>query len=298
MTKLKAIFTIIRFPNLVFIFLTQVLTYFFLILPSIIAPTLSVFHFILFSFSTVLIATAGYIINDYFDIGIDAINKPKRVTIENIFKRRSIIIWHIVLNLIALIIVVYLTLNYIKLRLVGLQLISILLLLVYSTTFKRKLIIGNFTIAVLTAFTLITTVMYEPNFQWMNPNQEHAKLLWTYCLFAFLITFIREIVKDIEDIKGDVAQNCKTIPLVWGITKAKQIIYSLLVIMFIFLITIGIYFFNTNLPLIIFIGLFVFIPLFWIWKKIKDAQHARDFHQVSTYVKWITLLGILSMVLV
>lgn len=68
--------------------------------------------------------------------------------------------------------------------------------------------------------------------------------------------------------------------------------------MFIFLITIGIYFFNTNLPLIIFIGLFVFIPLFWIWKKIKDAQHARDFHQVSTYVKWITLLGILSMVLV
>lgn len=297
MKKIKAIFTIIRLPNLVFIFLTQLLTYYFIILPTIESTTLSMFQFLAFAFSTILIATAGYIINDYFDIGIDAINKPEKVTIEKIFKRRSIIIWHIVLNIVAILIVAYLTFYYIKLRFVALQLFSILLLLIYSTTFKRKLIIGNVSIAILTAMTLITTAIYEPNFEMLNPNQEHAKLFWIYILFAFLITLIREIVKDIEDIKGDVAQQCKTIPLVWGITTAKKIIYGLLLTLFIFLFTVGFYFFKSNPILVSYFFIVVFIPMCIVAKKMMEAQTSIDFHRISSYVKWITLLGILSMIL-
>ncbi|MBK7041315.1 MAG: hypothetical protein IPH46_12825 [Bacteroidetes bacterium] len=86
----------------------------------------------------------------------------------------------------------------------------------YSTTFKRKLIVGNFSIAILTSLTLVTIAMYEPQFELFNIHFQHTKLLWVYIFFSFIITFIREIVKDIEDVKGDTAQHCETIPLVWG----------------------------------------------------------------------------------
>jgi 4-hydroxybenzoate polyprenyltransferase len=131
----------------------------------------------------------------------------------------------------------------------------------------------------------------------LNPNQEHAKLFWIYILFAFLITLIREIVKDIEDIKGDVAQQCKTIPLVWGITTAKKIIYGLLLTLFIFLFTVGFYFFKSNPILVSYFFIVVFIPMCIVAKKMMEAQTSIDFHRISSYVKWITLLGILSMIL-
>lgn len=298
MNKLKAIVTLIRLPNLLFILLTQILVHTCIILPVIASPTLNTTFWSLFAISTVLIATAGYIINDYFDIGIDAVNKPNKVTIEKVFKRRSIILWHIILNLVALILCGYIAFHFIKLRFVGLQLFSVFLLLFYSTTFKRKLIIGNVSIAILTSFTLITTTLYEPKFQVWNYNQPRAKLLWVYIIFAFIITLIREIIKDIEDIKGDSVLDCSTIPLVWGIDKAKQIVYGLHMVMFLFLAIVGVYFFDDNKILMSYLFLTVFIPLIWSLKKTRDAKTSLDFHNLSSAVKWITLMGILSMLLI
>jgi 4-hydroxybenzoate polyprenyltransferase len=298
MNKFKAISTLIRLPNLFFILLTQVLVYLCLILPVIESPTLSYLLWSAFALSTVLIATAGYIINDYFDIGIDAVNKPEKVTIEKIFKRRTIILWHIVLNLIALLISGYIAFAFVKFRFVGLQLFSVFLLLIYSTTFKRKLIVGNISIAILTSFTLITTALYEPKFQVWNYDQPRAKLLWVYIIFAFIITLIREMIKDIEDIKGDSVLKCSTIPLVWGIDRAKQIVFGLHMVMFLFLAIVGVYFFTDNKILISYLFISVFVPLIWNLKKIKEAKTSSDFHKLSSAVKWITLMGILSMLLV
>ena len=298
MTKFKAILTLIRLGNLVFILLTQVLVYLCIIQPVLDRPTLSPVNWSLFALSTLLIAAAGYIINDYFDIGIDAVNKPDKVTIERYFKRRGIILWHIILNVLALLLVGYIAFTFLKLRWVGLQLFSILLLVLYSTTFKRKLIIGNVSIAVLTSFTLITTAWYEPQFELWNTAQPRAKLLWVYIIFAFIITLIREIIKDIEDIKGDSVLKCSTIPLVWGITKAKQIVYGLHFVMFLFLVVVGFHFIKTNLILISYLFLTVFVPLIVSVKKIADAKTSADFHTLSSLIKWITLMGILSMLLV
>lgn len=298
MSNIKAIATIVRLPNLIFIFLTQLLVYQFIILGQVESPTLSWLHWFMLALSTIFIATAGYIINDYFDIGIDAVNKPTKVTIERIFKRRTIILWHIVLNLLALIIAGYIAYHFAQVRLLGFQLISILLLLVYSTTFKRKLLIGNLSIALLTSLTLITTAMYEPQFNEWNFSNSNTALLWVYIIFAFIITLIREIVKDVEDIKGDTVQNCKTIPLVWGIEVAKNIVYALHILMFLFLFIITIYFFEQHKILTVYLILFVFMPLLWNLKNIYNAQNSADFHKISSLIKWITLLGILSMVLV
>ncbi|MEZ5047693.1 MAG: geranylgeranylglycerol-phosphate geranylgeranyltransferase [Chitinophagaceae bacterium] len=297
MNYLKGIITIVRLPNVLFIGLTQLLCYFFIVKKFTenshthihLTPNL----FAILCMSTMFIAAAGYIINDYFDIGIDNVNKPHRVTIEKIFKRRSIILSHIFLNLLALGMLFYICYHELRLRYIFVQLVSIFLLLIYSTTLKRKLIWGNLCIALLTALTLWTVAIYEPNFQTVHWNQAGMKYLWLYMLFAFLITSIREIVKDIEDIKGDTTLLCKTIPLVWGINTAKKIIYVLVAILIILMTT---SFFITlhNIPQQLFLMLFVIIPLCITLYKLYHAEHSKDFGNVSLYIKIITVMGIIS----
>ena len=120
MKLISAFFRLIRWPNLVFIALTQFLFYYCIITPSLPesyfqqSRSLSPPVFYLLVLASVLIAAAGYIINDYFDIGIDAINKPERVTIEKIFKRRTIITWHILLNVIALMMAGYIAYHFVR----------------------------------------------------------------------------------------------------------------------------------------------------------------------------------------
>ncbi len=302
MQKFRAILTLIRFPNLIFILLTQVLVYFFIVLPSLDklgqAPTLQGLQVIAVIFSTVLIAAAGYMINDYFDIGIDNINKPEKVTIEKIFKRRSIIMWHIFLNLVALLTVSILSYHVLKLRYAGIQLLCILMLVVYSTTFKRKLIIGNLMIALLTSLTLWSIVAYEPKINLVDFSSVQIRFFWNYLAFAFLITLIREIVKDIEDVKGDTTLQCKTIPLVWGINRAKQIIYALSLLLFILFGFMGYDFIETHKMLLLCMALLVLLPLLVMTYWVFHATTSKDFNRISTLIKMITLMGILSMMFI
>ena len=302
MNTSKAIITLIRLPNLVFILLTQMLAYYFIIKPAVVTsgkvPTLPPMYVLLLCVSTVLIATAGYMINDYFDIGIDAINKPGRVTIEKIFKRRTIIFWHVLLNIIGLVLASYIAFQFLLLRFALIQLLCIVLLVFYSTTFKRKLIIGNFIISILSALTLGTMAFYEPNFELFNIHFHHSKLLWMYVCFSFLITFIREIIKDIEDVKGDTVQNCQTIPLVWGILTAKKITYFFILLLAVLLLVMNIHFFSFNKTLVFFLSVSVLPFIIFISGKIFRATNSIEFHQISTYIKVVTLFGILSMILI
>ncbi len=302
MNRVKAIFTLIRFPNLVFVVLTQLFTYQFIILHAMnithSSIHLSFSHFLILCFSTFLIAAAGYIINDYFDISIDAVNKPHKVTIEKIFKRRHVIIWHIVLNLLGLILAAYVAIKYLQLRFIGYQLLCILLLVFYSTTFKRKLIIGNLTIAILTSLTVYIVAVYEPSFEIYNFDFPYTKLFWVYIVFSFFITLIREIIKDIEDVKGDSFQHCQTIPLVFGISKAKTLVYFLFLIISFFLLITSIYFFSFNKILSLFLLATVFAPTIFIVYKLFQAKTSKEFHQISSYIKWVTLFGIISMIFI
>ncbi len=297
MHRLKAILTIIRFPNLVFIMLTQFLCYYFIVREGVHTASFSTLSLILFVTATTLIAAAGYIINDYFDMGTDHINRPERVTIERTFKRRHVIAAHIGLNCIALLISAYIAIRHVQLRFISWQILSIFLLIVYSTTFKRKLLIGNIIIGILTSLTLFTVAVYEPTFDLWTPSQHRAKLLWVYIIFAFLITLIREIIKDTEDIKGDAAEGCQTLPLVWGIDKAKQIVWGLCTVLILFLIGVSITFWKSNIALSLYMILLVGVPLILVMKMLKSAATSQDFRRLSSYSKWITLLGITSMLL-
>ena len=174
---------------------------------------LSDYKLLLISISTVLIAAAGYIINDYYDVKIDFVNKPERVVVDKLLKRRVVMAAHSILNF-AGIGIGFL----VSFKIALINFLSALLLWLYSNHLKRLPFVGNVAVALLTGAALLVIAIYY---------QKNMFLVLVYAIFAFSITLIREIIKDIEDVKGDTVFGCRTLPVIWGIRKTKMIIYLL-----------------------------------------------------------------------
>lgn len=202
------------------------------------------FDFFLLSFSTVMIAAAGNIINDYFDVRADRVNRPERLIIGKYVKRRVAIVTHWGINIVAFGIAIYLSWRLNSFWYVFIHLLSINILWFYSLYFKRRFLIGNVLIAALTALVPLLVGIYfyqtlstelisfesiDPKFSMVAPSF----ILWLCFLlaaFAFLLNLAREIVKDMEDVEGDKLINAKTLPITLGIKKTKIVIGILLII--------------------------------------------------------------------
>lgn len=201
--------------------------------------------FFLLVFSTILIAAGGNIINDYFDVKADRINKPEKLIITKHIKRRWAILTHWTFNGVAFSIATYLSIKYQSLWFVFIHLISINTLWFYSMYFKRKLLIGNLLIAGLTAMVPILVVVYfkvgnythlqysefDPD-SWMTIID--FKVIYALATFAFIQNFAREIVKDVQDVKGDKLIYAKSLPMIIGQTNSLLIVSLLLLILPVF----------------------------------------------------------------
>jgi 4-hydroxybenzoate polyprenyltransferase len=234
---------------------------------------------LLLSSSTIMIAAAGYLINDYYDVKIDYVNKPGRVVVGKLVKRRIVLAAHSLLNIIGIAVGFFLDV-YIGL----INLTAALLLWFYSNTLKHRPLIGNLTIAFLTGLTLISVAFYY---------QRNVYLLINYAIFAFSITLVREIIKDLEDIRGDLRFGSRTLPIIWGIRKTKVFLYSLIAI-FVFLL----FFLSNDLnnSVLNHFFLILIIPILHIIYLLYFADTQRKFLQLSIYCKLIMLAGILSMI--
>ena len=307
-----AFFRLIRWPNLVFIALTQTLFYYCVLLPGFhtggsgpYTNTLKPILFYLLVGSSVLIAAAGYIINDYFDLNIDRVNKPDKLVVEKIIKRRWTIIWHWILSGLGTLLGAYVSWK-IKNPIVGLaNLFCVLLLWFYSTTFKKKLLIGNVLISLLTAWVIL--VLYVSEFSlviFRDPNYHGVlsrlfKFAILYGGFAFIISLIREVIKDIEDMDGDARYGCRTMPIVWGVNTAKVFAATWLVVLIGSLIVIQFYILQYGWWIIVLYCILLLIaPLIWILRKLYQAQLKTDYHLLSGYIKGVMLAGILSMIFI
>lgn len=266
---------LIRIQNLLIIVLTQYLAAIFII------DTVSVFTIPLFliSLSTVILAAAGYIINDYYDVKIDYINKPDRVIVGKVLKRRVVLFWHSALNFIAIAIGFYL---HWKIGLIHFA--AAFMLWLYSNQLKRLPFIGNLIVALLTGLSISILAFYF---------NERQLVLHIYALFAFAISLIREIVKDMEDWKGDANFGCKTLPIIWGIRKTKVFLYILIVLFYI-LIFYMTQFLQNDILYYYFSGLTFF--LIYFIHRLRLADTMKHYRFLSTFCKVIMLSGILSMV--
>lgn len=309
---MRSIFSLIRLPNLLIIALTQYAMRYFIMEPLLPSAGFSLqldnFHFALLVLSTVFIAAAGYIINDYFDTQTDWINKPERVVVGVAINRRVAMILHSVLNIIGVAIGVYLSV-YIKL--LSLSFVFLLtsgLLWFYSTNYKKQFLIGNLTVAFMTSLVPMVVILFELpllNREYGSIMLQHNAnfnyiFIWVtgFALFAFITTLIREIIKDTEDFEGDKAYGMKTLPIKLGMTTTKIIITSLILICVAMLLFILIKFIMFSgettdfISLIYFMSLLV-LPFFVLITMVIMANKKIDFKRASLLIKVIMLTGIL-----
>jgi 4-hydroxybenzoate polyprenyltransferase len=270
---------LVRMSNLLIVAITQYLTRILLIGPRhewrqiISDPKLFVL-----SLSTVCIAAAGYIINDYFDIKIDIVNKPERVVVGRYLKRRWAMGAHQVLNVVGAALGLLLGIWVFLVNV-----FSITLLWFYSERYKRAPFIGNLIVSLLTGFSLlILTLNYPAN----------RRLVLIYAVFSFFISLIREIVKDMEDIRGDEAHGCRTLPIVWGIRRTKYFLYG---IIFVFVTTLFIMADTLNNNILAVLFLLLLVPIGWLVYSLSHSDTRRDFKKISTLCKIIMLLGLITM---
>ncbi len=274
MVPLQALIRLTRLWNLLIIGLAQYCTAYFLIAPE----TLGDLRLLSLAVSTMIIAAGGYSINDYYDVKIDLINKPERVVVGKTLKRRTVLLIHSLLSFTGT------GLGFLLSWPIGLlNFCAAFLLWLYSNALKRLPFVGNFTVALLTGLAILAVnVLFTPL---------HILVL-VYVLFAFFMTLIREIIKDMEDLKGDDTFGCRTLPIVWGLRNTKVFVYF--IILLFFFTVIAIHFWLTRLPVIFFTG-FLLIPMGILVAWLIRADTKKDYHYLSQFSKLIMLAGIFSM---
>ncbi len=279
MNSLFQLLKLIRFPNLAIIAITQLMVAFFLIDSTNTSNFVEDYSLFVLIASTLFIASAGYIINDYYDIKIDYVNKPERVVIGKHIKRRQVLIIHSIFNFVGIALGAF-----VSWWVLGVNVLAAFLLWLYSNQLKRLPLWGNLTVSVLTGLSVF--VVYLHYYSNLEP-------ILMYASFAFFISLIREIIKDLEDMEGDEKFGCKTLPISIGTVATKKVIYgiNILFIAVVFYVTkewqIFLPFFTS---LVVILG-FLCIKLFY-------ADTKQHFNQLSGIAKLIMIIGIASMIII
>ncbi|MBX9851670.1 MAG: geranylgeranylglycerol-phosphate geranylgeranyltransferase [Cytophagaceae bacterium] len=281
-SSLSAFLKLIRFGNLVILVLTQYFAAIFLAGPKenwkSIITDINLFLIVL---STGMIAAAGYIINDYYDIKIDMINKPKRVVVGKLLTRRIAIFGHTVLNFTGILIGLI-----VSWKIAAVNFLAAYFLWLYSNSLKRLPLVGNIIVSALTSLSILIIALYY---------KKNELLIINFAVFAFFISLIREIIKDMEDVKGDSAFGCRTLPLVYGIRKTKIFLYMLLVLFLIILLLLGKDF---RKEMVYYFSALILLPVIFLIIRLTKADNSKDFRVLSRICKFIMVGGVVSMVFI
>lgn len=254
--------------------------------------------------STVLLAAAGYVINNIYDVATDSINKPNDVVVGKGISETTAFNIYIALNVSGVGIGFLLSNIIQKPTFASLFILIASLLYFYSTSLKQIMILGNVVVAVLLAASVLIIGVFDlfpvTTFENKALMASLFSILTDYALFAFMINFIREIVKDIEDVNGDYNQGMNTLPIAIGINRAAKIALGFAIIAFILLaLYSNTYFMQNKLYIVIFYAFAtVLAPLLYFIVKIFSAKTQKDFHHLSTILKLILFFGILSILVI
>jgi len=318
---MKWFLNLVRWPNLLIIILTMVLMR-YAVIQSLISKigvilitgstdevpmTLQLpwFDFVVLVAATVLITAGGYVINDYFDIKTDLVNKGE-VIVGTRVPRRKAMMWHNLLNIAGVAGGFYISWKAGYLWLGMLFFVVSGLLYFYSASYKRQFLIGNIIVAILTALVPMLVVIYEwpalYRYYEINavvPPKFNLILYWVggFSIFAFITTLTREIIKDIEDFEGDSAYGRNTVPVVIGMMTSK-IVSICLIIITIALLYVTWYFFVHDQVTLVYISGAITLPLLVVIYQLIISKSRKQLHRASRLMKIVMLTGILYSVLV
>ncbi len=318
---MKSFLNLIRWPNLIIIVLTMVLMRYAVIEPLISKTGVILIHgngeevpmvlqfpwynFMILVIATLLITAGGYVINDYFDIKTDLINRGE-VIVGTMISRRKAIFLHAIFNIAGIAAGFYISWRAGYLWFGTLFLFVSGLLYFYSASYKRQFMVGNILVAILTALVPLLVVFFEwpALYKYYAVNavtlpEFNIIIHWIggFALFAFLTTLTREIIKDIEDFEGDKAYGRNTIPVVIGVLSSRIVAASLNIITATLLYLVWYFAINDSITLI-YLSLFIVLPLLIATYQLLITRDHKHLHSASRLMKIVMLTGILYSVVV
>ena len=279
--KIISIFSVVRGYNIGLIVLAQYLTSVFILahetpmLEVLLDPSLFVLVF-----STVAAIASGYIINNFYDQEKDLINRPQKSILDHMVSQKTKLSLYFVINILAL-----LFSSLISLR-AGLFFAGYMFFIwLYSHKIKKQPVLGNLTSALLSITPFFAILLYFKNYN---------LLIFVFGFYLFLILAIRELVKDLENIKGDLTLNYKTVPVVYG-EKATKLMMSILIALNCLVSVLLVFYFELRLMHSFFIGatVYLILLLFMIW----NAQRQQDYNRIHNFLKLLILAGVFSILL-
>lgn len=300
----------IRVPDLLIMALTMILMRYGIIAANFhragIEPAMPAWQFILLVAASVMIAAAGYIINDVLDAGIDGINKPGRNLIGSGVSEKTANLWYYVLNILGVSIGIVLSYLAGKIQVGVIFLLIATALYFYSYKYKYLAFWGNFTVSLLTALVIIIVWIFE--FFHLRSRPEHfasvvpvfydvVRLMLGYAAFAFLVSMAREMVKDIQDLEGDARFGCRTMPVLLGVNGSRKVAATLIVVIILLLGYCQAYVMGHGQSLL-FAGLFVpqatLLLSAWQLARSKDSS---GFRQAGNTLRLTMVAGVMTMIL-
>lgn len=306
-TKALLLAGIIRLPNIIIILFNLLLLRYWVVIPLTAfysnADLLSVADFLLLAYSISITAVIGYLCNDYYDYEIDLINKPAKVYINKTISRKQILLILKFLNGLAsltFVLLAYMTNAYLPFVLL---IVALAVVWWYAARLKKSFLWGNIAVACMSAFTIPLYFIAE-GVVYLHPINISSSaliqnpILWVmiaFTSFAFLLSLIREIVKDMEDVEGDKKMNCITLPIKKGSKLAKRLIilFSILTVLLLLCTITVLYNYSFTLACIWLIAA-VLLPLLFFIEKLRRAEHRHEYHSLSNLLKIIMLGGILT----
>ena len=293
-----SILHLIRYKNLLMVFLSMFLTKYFLIESFISTPLLSDIDFIILTVSILLITMGGYLINDIYDIESDKINKPDKVYITTIISIKNGQFLYFLTSITGLILGLYLSVNKNLNHLSGYFIVTVIILFVYTKILKKLPLIGNVIVALLVSLPIF--LMYEFDHSMISikdifDNLFLSIIIFFYLLFAFLTTLIREIIKDLQDIKGDNKLKLKTLPIMIGKKRTINFLIFLSFLLQLLLLLVLIDSFKNDQYLILFFLITLSLLVAYLIYKLRVPFKNNQYQLLSSLMKTIMLVGVLSM---
>ena len=280
--KIISLFSVVRGYNIFIIVLAQYLSAIFILAPekNTLAILLDIDLFIIVLASSLTIAS-GYIINNFYDSKKDFINRPNKSILDRIVSQKTKLNVYFTLNFIVAFLAVF-----VSWRACLFFSVYIFLIWYYSHRIKKYLIIGNLTAAILAVLPFFAILLYYKNLY---------EVIFGHATFLFLLLLIREMIKDLENIKGDLATDYQTIPIIYGEHVSKKIITSL-VILTIFPVYILIEIFDVGYMDIYFYFCLILLIFFLLslWKSVTKKQ----FIILHNLLKFLIVAGVFSIILI
>ncbi|MCF6351259.1 MAG: geranylgeranylglycerol-phosphate geranylgeranyltransferase [Flavobacteriaceae bacterium] len=297
--KIKHFFQLIRYKNLLLLTFMMILFKYAIYHTFKFPFSINLFPFFLLIIATLLITASGNIINDIFDLEIDKINKPNKIIIGKYINKKKSLNLYYTLNTIGVFIGIYLSFIVHKIPYAFVFILTSALLFLYTKYLKKRAILGNLIISLLIAVSIILVYVFSELSNFNNlQNRIIITVFLTYAFFAFILNFIREIVKDIEDIDGDYSQDLETLPILIGKKRTQNIVFRLTAIPLLLSIYFAFVYFKSQYIMPLYILFFILLPLSYFMYKIITIKLKKEFYKLSILLKIIMFFGMLSILLI